>query len=132
MLSLFKKAESNPSTAPAAVDVPRRVVRPRTDIHDETDAVVLTIEVPGCDDQGVHITTDDGILLVRATPPSDIPKGYEPVWRERDERVFERSFALPETIDSRTANATVKDGILTLRLPKVQQAKPRRIAVQSA
>jgi len=132
MFSLFAKNDSTPSSATATTDVPRRIIHPRTDIHDEAEAIVLTIEVPGCDDKGVHITTEDGVLQIRATPPSDIPKGYEPIWREREERVFERRFALPETVDSGTAQATVSDGVLTLRLPKVQQAKPRRITVQSA
>jgi len=66
MFSLLKKTE--PATNQTVADHPRRVVRPRTDIHEEAHAVVLTIEVPGCDDQAVNITGEQGTLIVRATP----------------------------------------------------------------
>lgn len=130
MFSLLKNSEKPDSTT--ATEVPRRIVRPRTDIHEEAEAVVLTIDVPGCDDKGVSVTTEDGVLTVRATPHIGNPEGFDPVWREREERSFERSFALTESIDAAAASATVKHGVLTLRLPKAAQAQPRRIAVQAA
>lgn len=132
MFSLLKKAQAPSTPSSAATDAPRRVVRPRTDIHEEAEAVVVTIDVPGCDGKDVSITAEEGVLTVRATPGLSAPEGYEAVWRERDERLFERSFTLPDSIDSGAASATVKHGVLTLRLPKAQQAKPRRIAVSAA
>ena len=129
MFSLLKKAESATTANP---DVPRRVVVPRTDIHEEAEAVVLTIDVPGCDDKSVDITAENGVLTVHAMPHARIPAGYQPVWCEREERRFERSFTLSDSIDASQASAQVRHGVLTLRLPKAQESRPQRIAVSAA
>lgn len=135
MFSLLKKAEpktATPVTEPTRETGPRRVVSPRTDIREETDAVVLLIDVPGCDQHGVEITAAEGVLTVRATPQRIAPTGFQPLWSERDERVYERSFTLPDALDASAASAQVKHGVLTLRLPKASEARPRRIAVSAA
>jgi HSP20 family molecular chaperone IbpA len=131
MFSLQKKNETRPDPAVATAE-PRRVVRPRTDIHEEPEAVVLTMDVPGCNDKAVAITAEEGVLTVRATPRAETPAGFQPLWREREDRVYERSFTLPDAVDVAGASAQVKHGVLTLRLPKAQEARPRRINVTAA
>ncbi|MDX1967258.1 MAG: Hsp20/alpha crystallin family protein [Planctomycetaceae bacterium] len=98
----------------------------------ETDSNVrVMVDVPGLTEQDLEVSYDKGRLWIRGERrPLD---GDGQCWHE--ERVygrFERSFALPDTIDPTTISATLNGGILSLTVGKKSEARPMRIAIQGA
>lgn len=112
-------------------DRPRTVLRPRVDIRETAAVIAVTVDLPGCDQQAVEVDVDRGVLSLRATPRDEAPAGLTPLWREYGDRVYERSFTLPDAIDASGVKAVMRDGVLTLTLPKAKEAQPRRIAVDA-
>ena len=105
---------------------------PPVDIYETDDALVLTADLPGVPKDAVSIEIHQNTLMLRGErkPAAEVPA-------DRDHRVeraygtFQRSFVLPTLVDQEHVQATYRDGILELRLPKLESAKPRRIAIQS-
>ena len=104
---------------------------PAVDIY-ETDAqeVVLKAELPEVKREDITITFENGVLTIRGE------RKYEnDVKRENFQRVerhygsFSRSFTLPATVDASRINATYKEGVLTIRLPQREEAKPKQITI---
>ncbi len=100
------------------------------DLYETADAFVLTAEVPGVRPEQLDITTtSDGVTLkAESTPPTD---ATEADWHLRERRfgMFTRSFALLTPIDPDTTVATYENGVLVLKLPKAESARPRQIKV---
>jgi HSP20 family protein len=106
---------------------------PAIDIHEYTDRFELYVDVPGVDPNSVDLTLEEGILtLSGARLPKSAANGEgEPLYRrtERSQGQFYRRFVLPDTVDSDKVNATGKDGVLTVTIPKQAKAMPRRIQI---
>ena len=132
---MFSLKRNEPITANATAEPadqrPRRVVRPPVDIREEEGAFLLVADLPGCDERGVDITVERGVLTLRATPKDHAPKGLPALVRERGDRLYERSFVLPDAIDRDGVAARMRDGVLAVTLPKAPAARPQRIAVNA-
>ena len=115
----------------AVAEPRRRVVAPDVDIWEQDHALVVTAEMPGCDQDSVDITLERGTLTIRGTPSGETPEGFTLVYREYEPVAYERSFALPDQIEREGVTAVVRHGVLTLTLPKAKAVQPRRIAVQA-
>ena len=106
---------------------------PAVDIHEYTDRFELYVDVPGVDSNSVELTLEDGILTLSGerAPRSSTTGDGEPQYRrtERSQGQFYRRFVLPDTVDSDKVNATGKDGVLTVTIPKQTKAMPRRIQI---
>jgi len=104
---------------------------PAVDIY-ETDnhEVVLKAELPEMKREDISITFENQVLTIRGERKHD-----ESIRRDRYQRFeraygsFSRSFTIPSTIDAARINATYKDGVLTVRLPQREEAKPKQIEV---
>jgi HSP20 family protein len=103
---------------------------PPVDVYETGDAYVITAEVPGLSRDQIDIQARDGRLVLRGMRPSDhasceqyhrIERGYGP---------FSRTFSLPEAIVSERIQADLRDGILTITVPKAPVASLRRIPVE--
>jgi HSP20 family protein len=106
---------------------------PPVDIHEYTDRFELYVDVPGVDPSKVELTLDGGVLTLsgeRHEQASDKP-GEDPQGRriERGHGHFHRRFVLPDTADGDKVNATGKNGVLTVVIPKQVKAMPRRIQI---
>jgi HSP20 family protein len=104
---------------------------PPVDIFEtEQHEVVLKAELPDLKREDIQLTFENGVLTIRGER-----KFGEEVRRENYHRVerhhgtFSRSFTLPNTVDSARISASYKDGLLTVRLPQREEAKPKQIAV---
>lgn len=104
----------------------QRYIRPPVDIFETDDGLTLVADVPGLDDKSLEINVDKGILTIEGQAPAG---SGEHLYREFNMAGYWRQFHLPETIDASKAQAKMKDGVLTLHLPKVEAAKPRRIEI---
>lgn len=97
----------------------------------ETDAEYwIAAELPGVSLENVKLAIEDDVLTlsVDKRPGADDSRNYHHV--ERRYGTFSRAFRLPKTIDRDQVQATMKDGVLSIRLPKAEQARPRRIPVR--
>jgi HSP20 family protein len=117
---LQKKEES---TAPA------RMFLPTTDIYETDQVLTVVMEMPGVDKGKVEINIEEGVLTVEGRIDFSKYEALVPVYTEYNIGNFRRSFNLSNSIDQDKIRADMKDGVLTVTLPKAEQAKPRKIAV---
>lgn len=103
----------------------------RVNVNETEDAWQLQALVPGVPRESVEVTVDGGRhLLLTAERAVDAPEGYRPTRRERGSFRFTRSLTLPREVDVENVSATVKNGVLTVRLPKRPETRPRQVQVQ--
>lgn len=114
-------------TAQGTRDVP--VFSPTTDIYETADALMVTVEMPGVDTNGVNVTLEKRELTIAGHCRPFIPEGYALTHAEYREGDFERSFTLSDAIDGGAIKAAMKDGILTLTLPKAKPEPSKTINV---
>ncbi|MCG8424044.1 MAG: Hsp20/alpha crystallin family protein [Proteobacteria bacterium] len=107
-------------------------VWPRTNLYDSGSELVLYAAVPGLSDKDINISATGDVLAVSGERGVEAREGYSVHRQERPHMKFSRSFALPCRVDLEKASATVKDGILTIRLPKAAEAQPRQITVKAS
>jgi HSP20 family protein len=121
---------SKPSSTPTADT--HRELAPAVDIRQDQNGVTLVADVPGCTAKEVDITVEDGVLILRAVPTVNQPKGYHVLSEGLTGTAFVRRFTLPEGIDENGITAQVRQGVLTITVPKRPEAKPRRVTVNAA
>jgi len=104
---------------------------PPVDIYESADKeIVLKAELPGLKREDIDLSVENNTLTIRGERKPD--DGVEQAQFHRRERVAgacSRSFTLPNTVDAGRVKAEFRDGILTVRLPRREEAKPRQIAV---
>jgi HSP20 family protein len=109
-----------------------RTWTPPVDIYETDDALVLKAELPGVSRDDVSIEIHQNTLILRGQRKHEAEVKEENYHRvERAYGTFQRSFVLPTMVDQEHVQATYKDGVLELRLPKSEAAKPKRIAITS-
>jgi HSP20 family molecular chaperone IbpA len=107
----------------------RPVYRPSVDILDSPDEVLLVADVPGVDEAHLDVTLDKNVLTIRGRVEAPSLEGYTPVRNEYGIGDFERVFTVSEDVNRDAIEATVKDGVLQLKLPKTAQSARRKINV---
>lgn len=106
---------------------------PPVDIFEQKDSIRIMAEVPGVRPEDVKIALEGNVLTVRGEKQQVAEEQTDRVHRyERTYGEFERTFSLPATVDASRITASYEHGILTITLPKVEQAKPRQIQVEVA
>ena len=114
------------NTDPAAWSIPLDVVQ-------TSDELVVTASVPGTTMDEIDVSVDDNGLTMRAeakSSSSDESDGY--MLRERRTGSYYRALRLPETVDYDNAESTFKDGVLTIKLPKLESSKVRKLEITAA
>lgn len=102
---------------------------PALDLYQNNDNVVAVVELPGMRKEDIDISLHDGMLTIAGERESTSGEGENAERTERFSGKFRRSISLPTRVDSAKVNATYKDGILTVTLPKAEEAKPRKVEV---
>jgi len=103
---------------------------PKVDIRETDDALLVQAELPGIDKKDVHLEVKDGVLTLSGERRYEKDVKEENVHRvERAYGSFSRSFSLPSNVDANKVNAGMKDGVLEVRLPKRESAKPKAITI---
>ncbi|MEJ2635719.1 MAG: Hsp20/alpha crystallin family protein [Calditrichia bacterium] len=104
---------------------------PRVDIYETEDEYVVTAELPGMKREDIHISFNNGNVVIEGERKSEKEEkdvNYHRVERSRGK--FSRSFQLPTKINQDKINASYKDGILEVHLPKAEEVKPKQIEVK--
>ena len=110
----------------------RPVFMPPADIYETKDSIVVLTEMPGVSSEGVDISLERRVLTIRGRSASQDHSGYQRVYNEYSDGDYERVFTLSENIDRDRIEATLKDGVLQLVLPKAEAAKARKIELKSS
>jgi len=106
---------------------------PAVDVLEQADAIRIAAELPGVKPGDVKISVEENVLTVQGTKQQVAEEKTERVHRyERTYGSFARTFTLPRTVDTAQITAGYDNGVLTITLPKAEQAKPRQIAVAVA
>ncbi len=101
---------------------------PAIDVHANDDEIAFVCDVPGLSEKDLEITLEGGTLTLRGQRSYD-GREHDKVWIGRSYGSFTRTFTLPSAVDSEHMTASLADGVLTVRVPKLAQAKPRRIPI---
>lgn len=110
---------------------PARSFVPNTDIFETEDALMVVMELPGVDRERAEITVEDNVLSVSGRIDFSKYDKLQPVYTEYNIGHYRRTFSLaPSSIDEQRISADMKDGVLTLTLPKAERIKPRRIQLR--
>jgi HSP20 family protein len=110
--------------------IPARVFVPTADIYESQDALTVILEMPGVEKDNVDVRVEEGMLNIEGRLDLAKYQGLLPLYTEYNIGHYARSFRLSSKIDQSKIAADIKDGVLSLTLPKAEEAKPRTIKVK--
>ena len=132
---LFEEYWQPLAAGPAAsspTDLATSVWTPAIDLAETPAELVLVVDLPGVDPSTIDLSLTDKVLSIRGEKlAAEVPNGHNRV-RERPAGSFHRQVTLTENVDFDRVQAEAKDGVLTVRLPKQETARPRTIPIQPA
>jgi HSP20 family protein len=105
---------------------------PKVTFEDAGEALKLRVELPGLTEKDVEINVTANVLSLKAARKTEAPEGYAAHRRERSSFSFAQSYELPARVDPEKVEALLKQGVLTLTLPKVVEAQPKKVTVTAA
>ncbi|MEW6545074.1 MAG: Hsp20/alpha crystallin family protein [Nitrospirota bacterium] len=111
---------------------PIRTWAPACNVYEDADGFHVEAALPGMSAKDIEIVAEDGVLTIKGERKEE---AVEPertyLVRELGRGSFSRSFAIPTHVDHNKASATYRDGVLFVQLPKLEEAKPRRIVIET-
>lgn len=103
---------------------------PALDVYEDKDALTVNVELPGMKKEDISVSFEDGVLAISGERKNEQEAKEDTTYRsERFYGRFHRSLTLPKPINVEKVKAAYKDGILTITLPKAEEARPRQINV---
>lgn len=105
---------------------------PSVDIEEEDDKYIIKADLPGVDKKDIEVKFEGGVLSIRGEKQteSETGKGTKRHRTERFHGTFARSFTLPDAVKADKVDASYKDGVLSLTIPKSEEAKPKSIDIK--
>jgi HSP20 family molecular chaperone IbpA len=110
--------------------IPARAFVPAADIYEGENDLTVILEMPGVEKKNIDINVEDGVLSVEGRIDLAKYQGLQPLYTEYNIGHYSRSFRLSSKIEHNKITAEMKDGVLLLKMPKVEEAKPRTIQVK--
>lgn len=108
-----------------------KVFAPQVDIYETDNDIFILADMPGVDENSVDVTLEKNVLSISGAVEAPQSEGYNLAYAEFETGSYKRSFTLSNSIDRENIQATVKDGVLNVTLPRLEP-QSRKIAVQSA
>ncbi len=105
---------------------------PSVDVEETADKYLIKADLPGVDRQDIDVKLENGVLSIRGEKQTEIETG-QGTKRHRTERFrgsFARSFTLPDAVDAEMVDASYRDGVLSLSIPKEERAKAKSIDIK--
>jgi len=121
--------------APKAVQQTRqdeRVLRPQVDICEDSSGITLQADMPGVPKDGLDIQVNKDNLSIEGVAAIAMPENMEPLYADISVTRYQRNFSLSSELDATKVDASLKDGVLTLHIPKREELKPRKIEVRAS
>jgi HSP20 family protein len=122
-------SDNKPVTQTPIEQEPQRAVPPAVDVFEDAGGITLLADMPGVPRDQLELKVEGETLLIEGGVQPLTPEGLEAVYAEVRVPRYRRSFTLSRELDAARIEAQLKDGVLTLRIPKQAHAQPRRIAV---
>jgi len=117
---------------PTSSGLAERVWAPAADMYETKNEVVISAELPGLSEKDIHLSITGDLLTIQGERQwSDEAQNASHYRRERRFGKFERTFSLPMPVESGQIKATYRDGVLTVKLPKVEEIKPKEIKIEA-
>ena len=110
---------------------PQQALIPAADIFEDADGISVVLDMPGVSKDRLHVKADGNGLIVEGDAEIPMPEGMEAVYADVHAAHYRRSFGLTSELDAERIEAGLKDGVLTLRIPKRAELKPRRIEIKA-
>ena len=110
----------------------RSTVAPAVDIYEDATGITLLADLPGVSKDRLELKVESNHILIEGEAQVSVPEGFKLLHAESREPVYRRAFALGPELDKERIDANLKDGVLTVRIPRLAQAQPRRIQVTTA
>lgn len=111
---------------------PDGFVLPRVDVYEDAMGITLTADLPGVASERLNLQVDKNTLLIEGEAALELPKDMQARYAEVRNPRYRRSFTLSSELNAEAIQANLKDGVLTLRLPKKEAQQPRKIQLQVA
>lgn len=121
------ETQEEQAVQPEGTRTRERYIAPPVDIYEVADGLVVTADVPGVTQDQLEVRVDNHILTIRGQASASTVT--ESAYREYELVNYFRQFELNDKVDEGKITADLKHGVLTLNLPKMEEAKPRKIAV---
>jgi HSP20 family protein len=99
------------------------------DAYRRGDQFLIHLDLPGVDPDAIELTVEQNVLTIRAERRFEPEEGDEPAVSERPQGTFARQLLLGESLDTDRLEADYDQGVLTLRIPVAEEAKPRRVQI---
>jgi HSP20 family protein len=109
--------------------IPARTFVPTADIYEDRDSLKVILEMPGVEKGNIEVRVEEGVLFVEGRLDLSKYRGLQPLYTEYNIGNYARSFRLSNAIDQDKIGAELKDGVLSLTLPKAEKAKARTIQI---
>ncbi len=109
-----------------------RYVTPPVDIYEDSDGLVVKADLPGIARENLDVRVENGLLTIQTKAANAGSSGGSPIYREYELVNFFRQFELSDRVDQQKISADLKHGVLTLKLPRAEEAKPKTIEVKVA
>ena len=109
-----------------------RTIRPPVDIFEDGSGITVQADMPGVAKDRLDIQIDRDSLSIEGRTDLSMPEGMEALYADVRSTLYQRSFSLSSELDVERVDASLKDGVLTLHIPKREQFKPRKIEVRTA
>jgi len=110
---------------------PSTVIVPPADVYEDADGITLQLDIPGVSKDRLNLQANKNTLLIEGNARLDMPQGMTALYADVRSTLYRRSFVLSDELESEKTEASLKDGVLTVRIPKRAEVKPRRIEVRA-
>jgi len=128
---MSKEITRNDKQQSTADDANERAVTPLIDVLEDEAGITLLADMPGVPRDQLELRVEGDALHIEGRVQPVTPDGLEAIYAELRVPRYRRSFTLSRELDTARIDANLKDGVLTLRIPKQAHAQPRRIAVSA-
>jgi HSP20 family protein len=129
-------ASTTPATTQAGAPTAKagrdgRALIPRVDVLEDDQGITLLADLPGVPRERLDLRVESDTLYIEGEVGTIAPEGLEPVYAELRVPRYRRAFTLSRELDTGRIEANLRDGVLSLRIPKQEHARPRRIEVRA-
>jgi HSP20 family molecular chaperone IbpA len=126
------KRQSDGAVAQARGRTAESAIRAPADVYEDREGITLEADMPGVSRERLNVRVDGDNLLLEGNVQFELPEQAEALYADVRSTVYRRSFVLSRELDTAQIQATLKDGVLTVRIPKRAELRPRKIEVKGS
>jgi HSP20 family molecular chaperone IbpA len=126
------KRQSDGAVAQARGRTAESAIRAPADVYEDREGITLEADMPGVSRERLNVRVDGDNLLLEGNVQFELPEQAEALYADVRSTVYRRSFVLSRELDTAQIQATLKDGVLTVRIPKRSELRPRKIEVKGS